>query len=150
MAKFQVGTGIDQYVDQLKNLEFHSEEMMGKAIYKGAGIVADAVKNNIRSLPSAACSKLEKSALIDGMGIAPMRNEGGYYNVKIGFDGYDSVKTKTFPNGRPISMIARSIEKGTTWRNKSPFVAPAVRTTKDKAEQAMAEEINKEIKNVTG
>lgn len=147
MAKFQVGKGIDQYIDQLENLEFQSEEMIGKAIYKGAGLVADAVKANIRSLPSAACTRLEKAALIDGMGITPMRDENGYYNVKIGFDGYDSIKTKSFPNGRPISMIARSIESGTTWRSKYPFVAPATRATKEQAEQAMAEEINKELQS---
>lgn len=151
MAKFQVGTGIDQYVTQLTNLEFTAHDSIGRAIYKGAAIVADAVKANIPSLPKSSCSNLEKAALMDGLGIAKMRDDGGMWNVKIGFDGYDSIKTKTFPKGRPISMIARSIESGTSFRKKHPFVAPAVNATKAAAEMAMAEEINKELlKNTQG
>ena len=44
MAKFQVGQGIDEYISQLQNLEFNSEDIIGRAIYKGADIVADAIK----------------------------------------------------------------------------------------------------------
>lgn len=150
MAKFQVGSGIDQYITQLQNLEYQSGEIVGKAIYKGAAVVADAVKTNIKALPSSACTNLEKAGLIDSMGIAKMQDEGGYYNVKIGFDGYNSIKTKKFPNGQPNSMIARSIEAGTTRRQKHPFVAPAVRSTKDAAEKAMAEEIEKSIQSTMG
>ena len=43
MAKFQVGQGIDEYISQLQNLEFNSEDIIGRAIYKGADIVADAI-----------------------------------------------------------------------------------------------------------
>ena len=150
MAKFQVGTGIDKYIDQLQNLEFASRETVGEAIYVGAGIVADAVKANIRNLPPEACNRLEKAALIDGMGIARMQDQNGYFNVKIGFAGYDSVKTKKYPKGRPIPLIARSIEAGTSWRPKHPFVAPAVKAVKDQAEQAMAETIEKSIKEKMG
>lgn len=151
MAKFQVGTGIDQYVTQLTNLEFTAHDSIGRAIYKGAAIVADAVKANISSLPKSSCSSHEKAALMDGLGIAKMRDDGGMWNVKIGFDGYDNIKTKKYPNGRPISMIARSIESGTSFRKKHPFVAPAVNATKAAAEMAMAEEINKELlKNTQG
>lgn len=145
MAKFQVGPGIDQYVTKLTNLEFTAHDSIGRAIYKGAGIVADAVKANIRGIPPSSCTNLEKAAMIDAMGIANMRNDNGYLNVKIGFDGYDSIKTKSYPKGHPISMIARSIEAGTSTRQKHAFVAPAVRATKDRAEQAMAEEFNVQL-----
>lgn len=148
VAKFQVGNGIDKYIKQLTNLEFQSEDVVGHAIYQGAAVVADAVKSSIRALPASACNRLEKAALIDGMGIAPMKNEDGYFNVKIGFDGYDSIKTTKFPRGRPISMIARSIESGTSWRPKHPFVAPAVNKTKALAEMAMAAEIDKRIRTI--
>ena len=145
MAKFYVGNGIDQYVELLSNLEFTAHDSIGRAVYKGAGIVADAVKANIKSIPPTSCSNLEKAAMIDAMGIAKMRDDSGFWNVKIGFDGYDSIKTKAYPKGHPISMIARSVESGTTYRQKHPFVAPAVRATKDAAERAMADEINKEL-----
>ena len=150
MAKFQVGKGIDEYISQLQNLEFQSEDLIGKAIYKGADIVADAIKANIQGLPASACSDVEKAGLLNGFGIARMQDEGGYFNVKAGFDGYNDDVTKKWPRGKPNSMIARSIEGGTSWKPKHPFIAPAVRATKDAAEKAMAEEIEKGIKETIG
>lgn len=147
MAKFQVGQGIDQYISQLQNLEYEADEVIGKAIYNGADIVADAIKANIQGLPQSACSDTEKAGLLSGFGIAKMRDEDGYFNVKAGFDGYNDDVTKKYPRGKPNSMIARSIEGGTSWKPKHPFIAPAVRATKDRAEQAMAEEIEKNIKS---
>lgn len=147
MAKFQVGTGMDKYLSQLQNLEFQTEDMIGHAIYKGADIVADAIKANIQGLPSSACSDKEKAGLLSGFGIAKMRDENGYFNVKAGFDGYNDDVTKKYPHGKPNSMIARSIEGGTSWKPKHPFIGPAIRATKDQAEQAMAEEIEKSIKS---
>lgn len=150
MAKFQVGDGIDRYIDQLQNLEYNCREVIGEAIYVGAGLVADAVKANIKGLPPTAANGLEKAGLIDGFGIAKMRDENGYFNVKLGFTGYNKIKTKKYPGGQPNSVIARSIESGSSWRSSYPFVAPAVRATKDRAEQAMAEEIEKNIKSTMG
>lgn len=145
MARITVGDGIDQYIERLSNLEFDAADTIGTAIYKGAGIVADEVNRQIRGLPETACTSKEKAALIDGLGISKERNDNGYINVKIGFDGYDSIKTKAYPKGHPISMIARSIEKGTSFRRAVPFVSRAVRASKDEAERAMAEEINKAL-----
>lgn len=150
MAKFQVGPGIDEYVSQLQNLEFQSEELIGRAIYKGADIVADAIKANIQGLPASACTDTEKAGLLSGFGIAKMQDENGYFNVKAGFDGYNDDVTKKWPRGKPNSMIARSIEGGTSWKPKHPFIAPAVRATKDAAEKAMAEEIDKGINETMG
>lgn len=150
MAKFQVGTGMDKYLSQLQNLEFQTDEMIGNAIYKGADIVADAIKANIQNLPSSACTETEKAGLLSGFGIAKMQDENGYFNVKAGFDGYNEDVTKRYPRGKPNSMIARSIEGGTSWKPKHPFIGPAVRATKDQAEQAMAEEIEKQIKSTMG
>ena len=147
MAKFQVGPGMDKYLSQLQNLEFQTDEMIGNAIYKGADIVADAIKANIQNLPSSACTETEKAGLLSGFGIAKMQDENGYFNVKAGFDGYNEDVTKRYPRGKPNSMIARSIEGGTSWKPKHPFIGPAVRATKDQAEQAMAEEIEKQIKS---
>lgn len=150
MAKFQVGPGMNKYLSQLQNLEFQTDEMIGNAIYKGADIVADAIKANIQNLPSSACTETEKAGLLSGFGIAKMQDENGYFNVKAGFDGYNEDVTKRYPRGKPNSMIARSIEGGTSWKPKHPFIGPAVRATKDQAEQVMAEEIEKQIKSTMG
>lgn len=141
---------MDKYLSQLQNLEFQTDEMIGNAIYKGADIVADAIKANIQNLPSSACTETEKAGLLSGFGIAKMQDENGYFNVKAGFDGYNEDVTKKYPRGKPNSMIARSIEGGTSWKPKHPFIGPAVRATKDQAEQVMAEEIEKQIKSTMG
>lgn len=145
MAKFYVGKGIDQYINQLTNLEFTAHDTIGHAIYKGADIVADAVRANIQKIPKTVCSDVQRKGLLDGLGIARMRQDDGNYNVKIGFDGYNAHKTTKYPRGHANSMIARAIESGTSFSGKHPFIAPAVRSTKDAAERAMADEINKQI-----
>lgn len=145
MAKFQVGSGMDKYLEQLSNLEFAAHDMVGRAIYKGAEVVADQIRANIGQIPASLCSDVQRQGLLDSLGIAKMRDDGGTYNVKIGFDGYNSHVTKKYPKGHPNSMIARAIESGTSFSGKHPFVAPAVRATKDAAEKAMAEEINKQL-----
>lgn len=150
MAKFQVGKGLDEYISQLENLEFHADQMMGRAIYKGADIVANAIKASIQNLPKSACSDVEKAGLLNGFGIASMKEDNGYFNVKAGFDGYNDDKTKKWPNGKPNSMIARSIEGGTSWKAKHPFIAPAVKASRDAAEKAMQKEIENGIKSIMG
>ena len=157
--KFQVGSGIDQYIGQLENLAFKSEEMVGQAIYEGASIVADAIRQNLNTIPVDdgyanegeklnGIKTIQKTGLINGFGIAKMKNENGYYHVKAGFHGYNGLKTKRFPSGQPNVMIARTVEAGNSFTKKMPFVAPAVRATKDEAERKMAEVIDDEIEKI--
>lgn len=150
MAKYKVGKGLEEYIAKLGNLEFKAEETVGRAIYKGADIIADAIKANIQGLPSSACTDVEKKGLLSGFGIAKKQNSGGLINVKVGFDGYNTDRTKKYPNGKPNSMIARSIEGGTSWKPKHPFVAPAVRANTAAAEDAMRKELDKEIQSIMG
>lgn len=112
-----------------------------KAVCAGAAIVADAVRANIDALPavkdewgviaynnhwSAPLTETAKKGLQDGFGISPMGSEDGMLNVKLGFDGYNGMKTKKYPKGQPNVLLARSIESGSSIAKKRPFVAPAV------------------------
>lgn len=159
MAKLKF-KGIDEYVAQLQKLENLSDEAIGRAVYAGAAVVADAVKDAIRALPTdertvkdgdmlQGISRLQKAGLIDGFGIAPLRNENGYMHVKLGFDGYNGVKTKSYPQGQPNSVIARSVNSGTSFRQKIPFMDQAVRNNKDKCERTMQETFDKELQKLT-
>lgn len=158
MAKFKVGTGIEQYVKSLETLEKATTDMIGKAIYNGADIVADAVRSAIQAVPiesskaAAAAgtmvsglSAAQKGGLLSGLGVSHMQSDGGLYNVKVGFDGYNTIKTKRWPNGQPNSMIARSMESGTSFRAKNPVISKATRAVKEKAERVMAETLDREI-----
>lgn len=159
MARMRM-KGLDEYLLKLSRLNKATPELCGKAIYKGAGIVANAVKASIEELPvikgehgSAdhpidGVTPVQKRGLLDGWGISPMRNDNGYINVKLGFDGYNATKTEKFPNGQPNQLIARAVESGTSIRVKHPFVSPAVRKSHKAAEGAMAEVLDEEIKKI--
>ena len=50
MAKMQV-EGLEEYTLALESLSNNSEKILKKSVYKGAGIVADAIKLELRGLP---------------------------------------------------------------------------------------------------
>lgn len=164
MAKMVIGEGLDNYSKKLNDLKLNTKETLGRAIYAGAKIVADQVKENIESIPVSNSSKrgtatdpidtitsAQKAGLREGFGISDMRADGDYLNVKLGFDGYNSQvsdvskKNKWSSSKQANAMIARAVEGGTSFRRKHPFVAPAVRATKTKAEEKMAEVLDEEI-----
>lgn len=152
--------GLEEYELKLAKLERSTEKIIGKAVYAGAGIVADAVRKNIGSLPIVSpknsfgtattpisgVTAAQKAGLLDGgFGVSRMQLDNGYYHVKLGFDGYNRTKTKKYPSGQPNILIARSVENGTSFRSKQPFVLPAVRSSRKAAEQKMKEILDEEI-----
>lgn len=159
MAKLKF-EGLDEYVRQLEKLSDLSRECIGRAVYDGAGVVADAVKDAINSLPIDerrvkdgqmlnGISRLQKDGLLEGFGIAPMQNDNGYLHVKLGFAGYNGVRTNQFPDGQPNSVIARSVNSGTSFRTRIPFVDNAVRQKKNECEEKMKETFETELRKVT-
>lgn len=155
--RLQVGKDIDNYIDKLSNLEFTAPNAIGKAVYEGANIVADAIKANIKEMPvddTRHAEKLngirsvQKEGLLYSFGIARLKDDNGFYNVKVGFDGYNKLKTKKYPQGQPNAMIARTFESGNSFTKKQPFIAPAIRATKDIAEAKMAQVIDEETSKI--
>lgn len=159
MATFQFG-GIDNYIKQLNKLQQSTKDgVVGKTVYAGAAVVADAVKDAVRALPvgsgHAAQGELvdtvtlpQKKGLLDGFGISRMKDDDGFVNVKLGFDGYNSTKTEKYPNGQPNVLIARSVNSGTTFRKKTKFVDKAVNASKKAAEAAMDAACSREIEKI--
>lgn len=151
--------GLQEYELMLAKLGLNTEKIIGKAVYAGAGVIADAVRQGVNGLsivsskesfgtssnPISGITSSQKKGLLDGLGISKMRTENGYYHVKVGFDGYNRTKTKKYPSGQPNILIARSVENGTSFRVKQPFVSPAVRRAKKAAEQKMKEVLDEEI-----
>ena len=152
--------GLSDYELMISKLSKDVDDIAGKAIYAGAGIVADAIKENIKALPivrgygtekdplPGGVTAPQKAGLIDGMGISPMQDDGGYLNVKIGFDGYNATKTDKYPQGQPNQLVARGVESGTSWKKKSPFIRPAINASKQRAEDEMARILDEEIEKV--
>lgn len=162
MARIQF-KGLEEYLRNLQKAERNTPEILGKIVYNMADIVADAVRANIDALPARpdtealrAYKKKEKTSLTvsekrglqEGFGISPLQSENGYWHVKLGFDGYNGVKTKKYPNGQPNTMIARAVESGSSIRDKHPFARPAVNRTKKEAEKKAQLIIDEELKNL--
>ena len=153
--------GLNDYELMISRLTKNVDSVAGKAIYAGAGIVADAIKENIKALPivrgygttenplPGGVTAPQKAGLIDGMGISPMQNDAGYLNVKIGFDGYNATKTDKYPQGQQNQLVARGVESGTSWKQKKPFIRPEINASKSRAEAEMARILDQEIEKIT-
>ena len=162
MAKWIVGKGLSNYIAYLQSIEAVTDEMIGEAVYDMAKVVADKVRANIEALPAVSneaniatyregysrLSEPEKQGLMDGFGVSPLQDDSGYRNVKLGFDGYNSVKTKKYPQGQPNALIARVTESGSSYREKTPFIRPAVNAARKPAEKAGQAKIDEKIKSV--
>ena len=159
MAKIELRTA-DVWIKQLEKLNANRDETLGRAIYAGAAIVADEIRREINALPVQngvhgsedrlidSVTSVQKKGLLDGFGVSKLKNENGFLNVKLGFDGYNATRTKKYPRGQPNAMIARSINSGTTFRAKRPFVRNAVRATQNRAVEKMESVLDVEIKKI--
>lgn len=161
MAKIEF-KGIDEYAKVLAALGNESEEIVKSAVYKGAAIVADEIKSGINSIPIQegnnglppvgtpenklyGISRKQKGDLMDSFGLAPMENDGDYIQTKAGVDGYGSIPTKKYPGGVPNVMLMRSIESGTSFRDKHPVFRQATNRARKRAEEAMRNEIDNQM-----
>lgn len=162
MARWIVGKGLSNYIAYLQSIEAVTDEMIGEAVYDMAKVVADKVRANIEALPAVSneaniatyregysrLSEPEKQGLLDGFGVSPLQDDSGYRNVKLGFDGYNSVKTKKYPQGQPNALIARVTESGSRYREKTPFIRLAVNAARKPAEKAGQAKIDEKIKSI--
>lgn len=160
MSKFQF-EGVDELIAQYEKLANNTDAVIGSAVYEGAKVVMKAVVGAVDNIatdnrygtaerPVSGPSSIQKEGLKHSLGIAKLRDDNGFKNVKIGFDGYNRVKTKTWPQGQPNSMIARSIESGTSWMQKQPFMRRAEQSSRPACEKVMGEVVDKEIKKIIG
>lgn len=154
MARLIVGEGCENYIEQLNKLLINTEDVLGHAIYEGAAVVIKEVDAAISMIPTAfprpivyGLFEVQKAGLHDGLGIAKMRNDNGFVNVKIGFDGYNNHPTPKYPQGEPNAMLARAVESGSAYHTRTPFIGPAVRRSRAAAEAAMNRELDKQIES---
>ena len=143
--------GLDEYLQKLQRLQKNTPGLLTRITYEMAGIIADEVKRNIDSLSAepdtealkayaegrkAPLTISQKRGLQQGFGISPMEESD---------DGYNDTKTNKYPRGQPNVMIARSLESGSSVRDKHPFVRPAVNRKRKEAEQRAQQMINEAL-----
>lgn len=155
MARWTVGTGLTEYMALLGDLQYKAPAVCGMAIYDGAKIVADAIREAIENLPTTDERKIprdpspkEVKGLEEGLGIAKLQRGTSFINVKIGMDGYNDDVTPNYPRGHPNALIARSINAGSSVAKRNPFIDRAVRATRKQAEAAMKTRVDRETEKI--
>lgn len=138
-----------------------------KCLRAGADIIADEMKRRLKGilLPQSRAGEL-----VAAFGISPVkRDKQGNWNAHLGFDGYQETASGLVP----FQLIARSFESGAVigtrntfaggkrqkglkdkaewkyWRKPTPFAAPAVRATRQKALKAMEDIAYAELEKMT-
>lgn len=159
MAKWRF-YGFDNYIKQLEELgnPLVIDVYLKKAIWAGADVVEDATKEALINLPvdnrpsnvdyRTSINQKQKNGLIDSYGCAPPRYDGTFLNVKVGFDGYNDIKTKRWPQGQPNVVIARSLESGTSFMKKNPVISRTERKQKKACLEAMQKSLNETINQI--
>lgn len=152
--------GIEAEIRALEKLHGSARPLIKRSVYEGAKKVGEAMVKAIDALPVYnehylsgdlpiyGVTQKQKEGLREGFGFADMKSDNGFINTKTGFDGYNSVRTKHYPKGQPNALIANAINSGTSRRPKTAFVAKAVKASKQNAISAMADQWDKDMKNL--
>ena len=165
MAEF-TNEGMQEFIDLCIFTDRQLERVIGRSIYPGGKLVANAVKKAIEGIHTddhlfkfaaehdrmrAGPTKREKAWIAKSFGIAEIRRNVSGWNVKLGFDGYSDIPT-TNPKIKmgvlPNALIARSVNSGTSFMAAQPFMDITVRQNTKACEKAIEEQFDKEIAKI--
>lgn len=163
MAKISL-SGLDEYAKKLEQTGRTVVAIMKASVYVGADELANAIRASVEALPTESYADVmkdwrerkpsdgitdkQKQGLLDSLYVSTIKDEDGYVYTKIGFVGYNDVKTNAHPNGQPNPLIARSLESGSSARKKHPFVRPTVNRVKQTALNRMQQQFETMIDNI--
>lgn len=129
-------------------------------VYDGARVMADEIRREIGALPEdkerhlhggekyAVITRRDKRDLAKHLGITKITYTSAGTRAVIGFAGYGSRATHKYKKGLPMALLARSLMKGTSVREKSAFIDRAVSKASDKAQNAMVATATKVISKI--
>ena len=145
--------GMDELLRKLQIAGDRAQGIAARGLYKGAGIVADAISNGAKGIATEPFryatggrmrnpSPEEKAALLSAgaAGIAKFDKTGFEVNTAVGYNrsGYAVVswnhmgkartnyKVKGGGNAKPVAVIANAINSGTSFMTKQPFIRKAI------------------------
>lgn len=151
MAKFTISADFDEEIKKFENIGIELPGACRRAVFDAAKIVADNINHEISGITTLGkgskkgITESERKGLLDGLGVSKIDDKDGRISAAIGFAGYNDDTTDSYPNGKPNLMIARSLDKGTSFREPEHFVSRAVNKSKVAAVQAMNDSIEKNI-----
>lgn len=145
--------------EMVKQLDDKTTYAVKRGLYEGASVMARELKSTTQALPEdygyidrnrprgkarlTGLTSKQIDGLVKGLGIATMKVKKNKISVNVGFDGYNDYKTRTYPNGQPNLLIARSLVKGTSYLAPDKFVTRAFEKAKRRAERRIADEITR-------
>ena len=156
-------SGTGEFLKKIEKLSNDAVPMEKAALYQGAKIMADAVKAEMQGLRTtenwrnmvaynmggmATLSDMQKEGLLTGFGLSKMKYADGSVYLVMGFNGYNNVKTKRWPNGQPNRMIAAVVERGSSFFIAQPFFKRAVNDAKQQAIDAVQTALKNAIANL--
>ena len=147
--------GMTEITRQLEAMADRAEAIASKALYDGAGLMAEEVNKGAGQIKTAPFKYAgsgqtrlpspEEKEIVEkaAAGIAKFDKEGGSVDTSVGFRnaGYADLNGKTVP----IPKIVNAINSGTSFMNKQPFVRKAAKAATPKVLAAMQERIDAEI-----
>lgn len=150
----------DDWIKEFTKMGQDIGKICEEAVVEGAQPMADEIRKQIEALPEdkfryltgndefSGIPSKQKKDLLNGLGITKADIDfNGNYNVKVGFDGYGSFKTKKYPKGLPNQLLARAIESGSSVRAKTPFVKTSIKKKKNEVLKIVEESIQSSINN---
>ena len=128
--------GADELLRKMDKLPEKAAKIAAEALYEGAGVMADAVSQAVKGIATEEfryatggrkrMPSPEEKAIVAGAkhGVAKFRNDGTKIQTSIGYQraGYAMLKGKR----KPIPLIANSINHGTSFMQKQPFMRKAI------------------------
>jgi hypothetical protein len=150
--------GLTETMKMFEKIEGNTDEIIEDAIRDGIAVVTDEMRRQISSLKTSDeyeagdkmryPSKRDIKGLLDSLGFTPVKMDGTKFDIKSGFDGYNSNVTKKYPKGHANQMVANSINKGTSFMPAQPFINRTTKTAKAAALDAIEKRIIKEISKI--
>ena len=139
--------GMNELIQKMGKLPEKARDVASLALYEGAGVVADAVSQAVRGIATepftyAAGGRKRKAspeekAILESAkkGVAKFRKSVDGVQTSVGMQnaGYATLNGKT----KPIPLIANSINSGTSFMQKQPFMRRAFSQSKSAAEAAI-------------
>lgn len=147
--------GLKEYVAKLENLSnpFNAEVCVENAVTKGAEVVSEMTLDALKSMQTddswgtsdkkrKSIRTFERDDLIKVWGITPLQIKNNVIDRKTGVDyGYNRAMS-------PNIVVARSMEKGTSFMEKNPVISRASRKARKPCLEAMQESLNYDINRI--
>lgn len=146
--------GMAEISDLLTQMEEKAPAVAARALYDGAGIMANEIRKGTETIKTAPFkfaregmrqpSPEEKAIVAQAaVGIAKFDKNGTEVDTSVGFrqSGYAELNGKQ----KPIPVIVNAINSGTSFMNKQPFVRKAANSGAPKAMKAMKDRIESDF-----